>query len=89
MRTDIASARGATACRSLLANPPTESDRQDFAEFRTELSMLITKSSTAGLSNNNIADELLEAAAGLTSRGKNCTRYELDPVGFLIALHRP
>jgi hypothetical protein len=89
MRMDIARTRAAAPCLSVPANPLTESDPKNFAEFRTELSMLITKGSTAGLSGDDMADELHEAFEGLTSRGKNQTRDELDPVGILIALHRP
>jgi hypothetical protein len=61
----------------------------NIAEFKTELARLIKKGSTAGLSSDDLADELTEAAEDLPSEGENKTRYEKDPVGDLIASHRP
>jgi hypothetical protein len=61
----------------------------DARTFRAELARLIKKSSTAGLSNDDMADELTEAAEDLTSIGENESRSENDPVGYLIASHRP
>jgi hypothetical protein len=59
------------------------------AEFKRELARLIKKGSTAGLSFDDMADELTEAAEDLPSIGKNKTRSEYDPVGDVIASHRP
>jgi hypothetical protein len=36
-----------------------------------------------------MADELTEAAEDLTSNGAGATHYEQDPVGDVIASHRP
>jgi hypothetical protein len=59
------------------------------AEFKTELVRLIKKGSTAGLSTDDMADELAEPAEDLTSKRGKRTRYEKDPVGEVIASHRP
>jgi hypothetical protein len=61
----------------------------DARTFRAELAKLVKKGATAGLSNDDMADELTEAAEDLTSIGENETRSEYDPVGDLIASHRP
>jgi hypothetical protein len=70
-----------TACRSTRATRSTEDART--AEFKTELARLIKKGSTAGISRDDIADELAEAAEALTRVWEN------DPVGDVIASHRP
>jgi hypothetical protein len=57
--------------------------------FRAELARLIKKGLAAGLSNEDMADELIEAAEDLTSNGAGATPYEQDPVGDVIASHRP
>jgi hypothetical protein len=65
------------------------------AEFKTELARLIKKGSIAGLSSNAKADALADAAEHLTSNGENDElagkfgRFENDPVGNVIASHRP
>jgi hypothetical protein len=65
------------------------------ADFKTELARLIRKGSTAGLSRDDMVDELTEAAEDLTTKSMrlaslnptwNC---ENDPVGEVIASHRP
>jgi hypothetical protein len=61
----------------------------NIAEFKTELVRLIKKGSSAGLSSDDLADELTEAAEDLPSYGENETRSEKDPVGEVIASHRP
>ena len=77
MRTDTAADWVTTVCRS------TRATRTNIAEFKTELARLIKKGSTAGISREDIADELTEAAEALTSVWEN------DPVGDVIASHRP
>jgi hypothetical protein len=65
------------------------------AEFTSELIRLIKKSSIAGLSSNAIADELTDATEHLTSNGANddlagkVGSFHSDPVGDVIASHRP
>jgi hypothetical protein len=59
------------------------------AEFKRELARLIKEGSTAGLSIDDMADELTEAAEDLPSIGETETRSQYDPVGDLIASHRP
>jgi hypothetical protein len=59
------------------------------AEFKRELTRLIKKGSTAGLSSDDMADELTEAAEDLPSIGETETHSEKDPVGEVIASHRP
>ena len=61
----------------------------DVRIFRAELARLIKKGLAAGLSNDDMADELTEAAEDLTSNGAGATPYEQDPVGDVIASHRP
>jgi hypothetical protein len=51
----------------------------NIAEFKTELARLIKKGITAGLSSDDIVDELTEAAEA----------WRYDPVGDVIASHRP
>jgi hypothetical protein len=58
-------------------------------EFKRELARLIKKGKTAGLSIDDMADELTEAAEDLPSIGEIETRSEKDPVGEVIASHRP
>jgi hypothetical protein len=58
-------------------------------EFKRELARLIKKGSTAGLSIDDMADELTDAAEDLPSIGEIETRSEKDPVGEVIASHRP
>ena len=62
-----------TVCRST---------RTNIAEFKTKLARLIKKGLTAGLSSDHIADELTEAAEAWRTD-------EYDPVGDVIASHRP
>jgi hypothetical protein len=57
--------------------------------FRAELARLIKKGLTAGLSNDDMADELTGAAEDLANDGAGATAYEQDPVGDVIASHRP
>jgi hypothetical protein len=76
MRTDTAADWVTTVCRSPRAT------RTNIAEFRTELARLIKKGITAGLSSDDIADELTEAAEAWRN-------HEYDPVGDVIASHRP
>jgi hypothetical protein len=65
------------------------------AEFRIELALLIKKGSITGLSGNVMAEELTDAAEHLTSNGENgqlvgkSGRFPSDPVGDVIASHRP
>ena len=63
------------------------------AEFKRELARLIQKGSTGGLSIDDMADELTEVAEDLPSIGENDAgksgRFQSDPVGDVIALHRP
>jgi hypothetical protein len=54
----------------------------NIAEFKTELARLIKKGITAGLSSDDIVDELTEAAEAWRI-------HEYDPVGDVIASHRP
>jgi hypothetical protein len=67
----------------------------NISELKTELARLIQKGSTAGLSSDDIADELTESAEDLPSNGENDERAEKsggfanDPVGYVIASHRP
>jgi hypothetical protein len=61
----------------------------NIAEFKTELVRLIKKGSTAGLSIDDMTDELIEAAEDLPSYVENVTRFVKDPVGDVIASHRP
>jgi hypothetical protein len=70
-----------TACRSTRATRSTEDART--AEFKTELARLIKKGLTSGISFDAVASELTEAAEALTSVWEN------DPVGDVIASHRP
>ena len=58
-------------------------------EFKRELARPIKKGKTAGLSIDDMADELTEAAEDLPSIGEIETRSEKDPVGEVIASHRP
>jgi hypothetical protein len=60
----------------------------DARTFRAELAKLIKKGATAGLSIDDMADELTEAAEDLPSIGEDESRSENDPVGDLIASHR-
>ena len=64
-------------------------DDRDVRMFRAELARLIKKGLAAGLSNDDMADELTEAAEALTRNGAGATLYEQDPVGDMIASHRP
>jgi hypothetical protein len=57
--------------------------------FRAELARLIKKGLNRRLSNDDIADELTEAAEDLASNGAGATPPSRDPVGDVIALHRP
>jgi hypothetical protein len=65
------------------------------AEFKSELARLIKKGSIGGLSSNAMAEELTDAAEHLTSNGENDElarkfgRFQDDPVGDVIASHRP
>jgi hypothetical protein len=67
----------------------------NITEFKTELARLIKKGSTAGLSSDDMADELSEATENLPSNGENVDRaaksgwFENDPVGYVIESHRP
>jgi hypothetical protein len=61
----------------------------DARTFRAELARLIKKGLSAGLSIDDMADELTEAAEDLPSIGANESRSENDPVGEVIASHRP
>jgi hypothetical protein len=67
----------------------------NITEFKTELARLIKKGLTAGLSSDDMADELSEAAENLPSNGENVDRagksgwFETDPVGYVIESHRP
>jgi hypothetical protein len=61
----------------------------DVRIFRAELARLIKKGLAAGLSNDDMADELTEAAEALTRNGAGATPHEQDPVGDMIASHRP
>jgi hypothetical protein len=76
MRTDTAADWVTTGCRS------TRATRTNIAEFKTELARLIKKGITAGLSSDHIADELIEAAEAWRT-------HKYDPVGDVIASHRP
>jgi hypothetical protein len=58
-------------------------------EFKRELARLIKQGTTAGLPIDDMADELTEAAEDLPSIGEIETRSEKDPVGEVIASHRP
>jgi hypothetical protein len=80
MRTDTAADWVTTVCRSTRATHSIRDART--AEFKTELARLIKKGLTAGLSSDDIADELTEA-------GEAWRTAEYDPVGDLIASHRP
>jgi hypothetical protein len=62
--------------------PIDPSHPNEIAEFKTELARLIKKGLTAGLSSDDIADELTEAAEAWRTD-------EYDPVGDVIASHRP
>jgi hypothetical protein len=68
-----------TACRALRS---TGDVRKNVTEFKTELAKLIKKGLTAGLSSDDIADELTEAAEAWRTD-------EYHPVGDVIASHRP
>jgi hypothetical protein len=65
------------------------------AEFKIELARLIKKGSIGGLSSDAMAEELTDAAEHLTSNGENdelarkIGRFPNDPVGEVIASHRP
>jgi hypothetical protein len=64
------------------------------AEFKRELVRLIRKGSTAGLSSDDMADELTQAAEDLPSieiaeLARKSRRFSSDPVGDVIASHRP
>jgi hypothetical protein len=67
----------------------------NITEFKTELARLIKKGSTAGLSSDDMADELTEAAEDLPNNGESdertrkSGRFEDDPVGYVIESHRP
>jgi hypothetical protein len=75
MRTDTAADWVTTFGRS-------RATRMNIAEFKTELARLIKKGITAGLSSDDIVDELTEAAEAWRI-------HEYDPVGDVIASHRP
>jgi hypothetical protein len=78
-----------SALGPLLAIRSTGDAGMTIAEFRTQLTRLIKKGSIAGLSIDDMADELTEAAEDLPSIGETDTRSEYDPVGDVIASHRP
>jgi hypothetical protein len=64
------------------------------AEFKRELARLIEKGSVGGLSIDDMADELTEAAEDLPSIGENelavkSRGFQDDPVSDVIASHRP
>ena len=65
------------------------------AEFKIDLAKLLKKGSTSGLSGDDMAYELTEAAEDVTSVGENdqlvveSGRFHRDPVGDVIASHRP
>jgi hypothetical protein len=66
------------------------------ADFKTELARLIRNGSTAGLSRDAMVYELNEAAEDLTTKlmrlGSLSATWnfcENDPVGEVIASHRP
>jgi hypothetical protein len=66
------------------------------ADFKTELARLIRKGSTAGLSRDDMFDELTEAAEDLSTKSMRLGSLsptwkfcENDPVGDVIASHRP
>jgi hypothetical protein len=59
------------------------------AEFRIELARLIKKGLITGPSIDDIANELTEAAEDLPSIEETAIRSHYDPVGDVIASHRP
>jgi hypothetical protein len=63
------------------------------AEFKRELARLIEKGSVAGLSIDDMADELTEAVEDLPSIGGELAGksrgFQDDPVSDVIASHRP
>jgi hypothetical protein len=64
----------------------------NITEFKTELARLIKKGLTAGMSSDDMADELTEAAEDLPSnreRAEKSGGFHNDPVGDVIASHRP
>ena len=64
-----------TACRSTPTIRSTGETKMDIAEFRAELDRLIKKFSRAGLSSEDIADELDDASDDLR-RGEKETPDE-------------
>jgi hypothetical protein len=76
MRTGTTADWVTTVCRS------TQATRTNIAEFKTELARLIKNGITAGLASDDIADGLTEAAEAWRT-------HEYDPVGDVIASHRP
>ena len=79
MDPDTAATGLTTACRALRS---TGDVRKNLTEFKTELARLIKKGLTAGLSGDDIANKLTEAAEAWRTD-------EYDPVGDVIASHRP
>ncbi len=66
------------------------------SDFKTELDRLIRKGAIAGLSRDDMVDELAEAAEDLTTKlmrlgslSPTWNFCENDPVGDVIASHRP
>jgi hypothetical protein len=66
------------------------------ADFKTELARLIRKGAIASLFRHDMVDELAEAAEDLTTKsmrlgslGPTWNFCENDPVGDVIASHRP
>jgi hypothetical protein len=62
--------------------------RMNIAEFKTELARLIEKGLAAGIARDDIANELNDVAENFTG-GQNEPPDDQDPVGDLIASHRP
>jgi hypothetical protein len=88
---------GTLSALSPLPSHPFNRDGPDMniTEFKTELARLIKKGSSAGLSGDDMADELTEAAEDLPSNSENVEHagksgwFENDPVGYVIESHRP
>jgi hypothetical protein len=72
-----------------LGTRSARNSRKKGATFKMELAYLIKKGFVAGLTTDDMADELTEAANDLASRERNPTPDMQDPVDFLIASHRP
>jgi len=84
----------AFALSPLLAIRSPGTAEMNIVEFSRELARLIKKGSAAGLSIDDMADELTEAAEDLPSIEENklalkSRGFQDDPVGDVIASHRP